>query len=806
MSIRKPFMCTVLAVAIQAALLPSLFAQDVSDQAVTNDNNAKSNDAVTLHAVTVTTGTNQFDRTVATSLAPIDVLTPADLKATGATNLTSALSILIPSINFPPASVSDASDATQAAQLRGLSPDQVLVLINGKRQHVTSVTNVIASIGNGSSPVDFAAIPLNAVDRIEVLRDGAAAQYGSDAIAGVVNIILKGGAKGGTASVTGGQFSKGDGATWQEGADGGFPLGQDGWVHLTANLLHRNPNNRAGPDLREPGASSFGKVTFHLGIPLTKQKQAAINLQYKFSPQVELYAFSIFNKRNVDSGGFFRELSSYADSPAALAIYPEGYLPVLTSAIRDDTEVLGFRGTVADWHYDVSANTGGSHWKIGTKNSFNYDLGSSSPTRFYAGTTTLRQNVFNADFSRPFTPAILNNPLTVSWGLEYRQETYGVKNGEFGSYFNSGSQGFGGFAPGDAGTYSRHSTGEYIDLETDLTAKLSAGLAARHENYSDFGSNNSAKLSGRFEFNDLLAMRGTVSTGFRAPALQQEHFSQTSTASVQLPSGENVLETIRTFPVNDPAAIALGAKPLRAEKSRSYSLGWVLTPSNGLFATLDLYQVTINHSIQLSGYLTGDDVESYLTSVGIPFVQGGDFFNNAIDLRTRGADLIVTYPFQFDSSSLKFTGGLNYNRTEVLSIEPNPPQLGLVGLTLPIMSRYSIRNLEQGAPRNKLFVAADWTIGPWQVHGQVTRYGQFVVPSNVPSLDQTFPSRYLLDLNVAYGVGHWKFTIGANNVNNVYPQKVASLDNSVGGNLQYPLSSPFGYDGAYYYGTVAFNW
>jgi iron complex outermembrane receptor protein len=258
-------------------------------------------DVTALQAVVVT-GTRVFDRTEATSLAPIDVLTPKDLVGTGATDLATALRVLLPSFNFPQPSVTDATDAIQPAQLRGLSPDQTLVLINGKRQHTTAIVNVNGSLGRGSSPVDINAIPVNAIERVEVLRDGAAAQYGSDAIAGVINIILKGGAQHGSLSLTGGQYSKGDGTTWQGGADGGFKLGDKGWVHLSANASHQDPTNRAGAAVRYPGDPSYGQVTFHYGIPLVRARQAAINLQYDFTPNAQLYAFSLFNKRDVSAG------------------------------------------------------------------------------------------------------------------------------------------------------------------------------------------------------------------------------------------------------------------------------------------------------------------------------------------------------------------------------------------------------------------------------------------------------------------------------------------------------------------------
>ncbi|MDE3142001.1 MAG: TonB-dependent receptor plug domain-containing protein, partial [Pseudomonadota bacterium] len=460
----------------------------------------------------VVTGTRMADRTVAYSMAPIDVLTPKDLEQTGAPSLAQALRTLLPSFNFPQPSVTDGTDAIQPAQLRGLSPDETLVLINGKRQHTTAIVNVNGTLGRGSSPVDLNAIPMNAIARIEVLRDGAAAQYGSDAIAGVINIILKGGNHGGSVSGTLGQYSKhdnADGRTAQGGADGGFALGQKGWIYLSADYTHQDPTNLAGPDLRYPTNPTYGQVTFHYGIPLLKQKNAAINMQYDLTPQVQFYAFSVFNKRDVSAGGFFRSLSAYsASNPAAVAVYPAGYLPIENSSILDTSLVAGLRGTVLDgWHYDLSYNTGGNHWKLDTSNTFNYSLGAASPTGFYIGTLLNREDVLNADFNKGVDLSWLKNPLTVAWGLEHRKDSFTIKQGDAASYAGAGAQVFPGYQPIDAGTHSRHDNAAYLDLETDFNDQLSGGFAVRHENYSDFGSTTSWKFSGRYGFNDTVALR-----------------------------------------------------------------------------------------------------------------------------------------------------------------------------------------------------------------------------------------------------------------------------------------------------------
>jgi iron complex outermembrane receptor protein len=774
-------------------------AAAASPQAGADPASSSSNN--TLQTVVVT-GTRASDRTVATSLSPIDVITPKDITETGAPNLATALRTLLPSFNFPQPSVTDATDASQPAQLRGLSPDETLVLIDGKRQHSEAIVNVNGSLGRGSSAVDLNAIPIDAIDHIEVLRDGAAAQYGSDAIAGVINIILKHGPKGGSASVTGGRYSRGDGATWQIGANDGLALGSNGWLRVSVDGTHQNPTNRSGPDTRYPSDPTYDTVTFHYGLPALQQEGGAINLQYDFTPQVQLYAFTLLNHRNVWSGGFFRSLSQYDTStPAAAAVYPDGYLPIEESTLHDDTEVVGLRGTALNWHYDLSADTGGNKWQLNTANTFNYSLGAASPTDFYVGALQYRQTVVNADFKRAFDPSWLRNGFLLAWGLEYRHEDFTIDQGDPASYAGAGAQVFPGYTPGDAGSHSRSNQAIYLDLESDLTSKLSTEVAVRHEHYSDFGGTTSAELSGRYAFTHVVAVRATASTGFRAPSLQQEYYSSTAINFIT-----GVPYTIRTFPVTAPAAQALGARPLQPELSHNYSVGLVLTPHDGLYTTIDAYQISIAHRIVLSGNLVGTAVGNYLTSVGIPYIEGGRFFTNAVDTRTRGVDLVSSYTLQLPASALALTGSFNYNKTEILSIAPNPPQVGLAGLTLPIITRDEQGRITVGTPRTKVAAAADWSFGSWTVHGQVTRYGQWTDQSvTSPADDQTYGAIVELDASLEYHWHRWSWSLGSDDLNNAYPDKVIAANN-FHGILPYPQTSPIGFSGAYYYGTAAYRW
>ena len=781
--------------------MPAAYAQKAD---ASKDASKKNKEMETV----VVTGTRGLTRTQADSMSPVDVLTPENLKSTGASSLAVALRTLLPSLNFPQPSISDGTDGEQPAQLRGLSPDETLVLINGKRLHTTAMVNGNGTLGRGSSPVDLNAIPMSAIDHVEVLRDGAAAQYGSDAIAGVINVILKSGADGGSVSSSDGAY-KGQGKTFKAGADGGISLGDKGWVHLSAGVINQDATNHAGPEIRYPGDPAYGQDVWHYGLPLSRTQQVALNAAYNLTENAELYAFAIYNKRNVTSNGFYRAYSQYdggpyssRTAPGAMATYPNGFQPKEHYRTYDDQEVMGVRGMVGSWNYDVSLNGGGNSWKFNTFNTWNYSLDPNSPTSFYIGTMKNRDAILNADFNRNFDVAGLANGVTVAWGLEYRHQAYEIIPGDPASYYGSGGQVYTGYSPNNAGAFSRHNTAEYVDLESDLTDNFTAGLAVRHENYSDFGGTTSFKLSGRYAFNDTVALRATASTGFRAPSLEQEHYSNTvtlftGTSSIPVNSG--------IFPVDNPIAIALGAQPLQAEKSRNISMGLVLTPSNGMYVTLDAYQIRIKHRIILSGVLSDSTgaLSAYMASVGLPEVGGVAFFNNAVDTKTTGADLVATYPINLSNSTLKLTAGMNYNKNDIETIAPNPPQVALIGLTLPIVDSAEQRRLTVAVPKTKAFVGADWYMGNWGVHAQATHYGSFV--DNRYTL-QTFSAKTLLDLSADYTMNHWKFTLGGSNVTDVYPDKYQPQTATYNIILPYPGISPFGFNGAYYYGSLTYTW
>ncbi len=769
----------------------------------------------------VITGTRTATRTVASSPSPIDVITPAALEATGTTELATALSRALPSLNFPRPAITDGTDAVRPAQLRGLAPDQVLVLVNGKRRHTTALINLNGSQGRGSSPVDLNAIPMSAIQRVEVLRDGASAQYGSDAIAGVINIVLKGSDQGGSISANAGQYSAGDGRSAQLAGDVGIKLGESGSLHLAAEARNQDQTDRARPYVLAPGvtvrpatAPPPGVVVQRYGDPEIEQFAVSANAELTVNDALTFYGFANASRRDALSNGFFRTALDTRNIPA---IYPDGFLPQIRNIAEDRAAVIGLRGlTVLDWDVDLSYNYGNNDLSFGVENSLNRSIGPTSQRNFHAGALEISQHLLNLDVSRGFDVSWLSSPLNVAWGLEWRGEDFQQSAGELASYVNggallpggvpapSGSQVFPGFRPDDAGDFNRESYAAYLDLEANVTDKFNLGLAVRAEEYSDFGSTTSGKVSARYDFSDKVALRGTVSTGFRAPSLQQQFFRSTATNFIG-----GVPFDIRTFRVNDAAAVALGAEPLKAEESKNLSLGLVLQPIDNLYVTVDAYRIDIDDRIMLSENLTSAAVRAYLNANVDPALGGGRYFTNAIDTSTKGVDIIGTYRWGIGNGTLDLTAGYNYNKTTVERIAPNPTALTAIDPTAVRIGRVEVGRLTVGAPRDKFQLGGLYKLGSWSFGANATRYGEFsVLFGNNPadtSRDQTFDPQWTLDLSGSYAYGNWDFSLGADNVLNDYPDEVL-FANSTNGQLPYSASSPNGFNGAYMYARIGYKW
>ncbi len=623
----------------------------------------------------------------------------------------------------------DGSDAVRPAQLRGLSPDQVLVLVNGKRYHSTALINLNDTQGRGSSPADLNTIPIAAVERIEVLRDGASAQYGSDAIAGVINVVLKGSGEGGSINGRYGKYSAGDGEQYQLSGDAGFSFAGTGKVHLAAQAGHSDQTNRALP--------FQGRVEQRYGDPDIDQGALSFNGEYSPTDYLTFYSFGMVSRREVLSNGYFRFSGDNRNRPE---IYPDGFLPQIYNVSKDVSWVGGLKtSTEGGLNIDLSYNYGQNNLTFDVRNSLNNSLGVTSPTDFHAGMLEVTQNVLNADFTKTLDWG-LAYPVTLAFGAEWRGEKFNQSPGDAASSANGGipsangslipgAQVFPGFKLSDAGYYNRNSHSVYADLEADLTEKLSAGLAGRYEKYSDFGDTATGKLSLRYAFTDKVAVRATASTGFRAPSLQQQNFQSIATQflNVAQPNGTvtAIPFEIGTFRTDNPAAIALGAEPLKAEESKNYGLGVVLQPVENLYITVDAYRIDIDDRIVLSENLTSNAVRNYLQANGFPGIGGGRYFTNAVDTKTQGVDAVGTYRWNLDGGSVELTSGYNYNKTEIKRIADNPAALMAIDQSAVRIGRAEIGRITEGTPRDKFFLGGTWSPGNWSFTGTATRWGEF---------------------------------------------------------------------------------
>jgi iron complex outermembrane receptor protein len=791
----------VLSLIATLPLAPAALAQQAADTA----------QAAEPQSVIVT-GTRALNRRTLDSESPVDIIGSRELLATGSSELATVLGRLLPSMNFPRPSGADASDAVRPAQLRGLSPDETLVLVNGKRRHTSAVINVNGTVGRGSAPADLNAIPLSAIDHIEVLRDGASAQYGSDAIAGVVNIILKKGADGGGVEATYGQYQEHDGRQKTLRGSSGFNLGDKGWVRVAVEAADRDGTNRAGIDLRPAAGPRQGQRNQIFGDPETHPRAVFLNSQIQLNDNLEWYGFANYSQRSTAAAATFR--TAYASAPVAgvtptprTPIFPEGFLPIENSQSLDTAIVSGLRGDLAGWRWDASLNYGHNHFDLALDNTVNFDLGANSPTHFVAGKLESTQEVANLDVARDIPVSFLSGPLTVALGLEARHESYEIGAGDPASYFGTGSQGFSGFRPQNAGTNSRTNQSAYVNLEGDVTKALSATLAARYEHYTDFGSTTSVKASARYAFTPTFSLRGTASTGFRAPSLAQQFYA-TTTTNFSVVNGVNTPVDTITAPVNSLAGQTLGSQPLKAEKARNLSLGAQWQPTRNWTNTVDVYRIDIDDRIALSANVNlNAGLVTALRNQGIVGVGAGRYFTNALDTRTKGVDVVSSYRLNLaQGARADFTLAYNHNDNEVRRLSPYVAYLTANGF--PLIDRQTVNRLTVATPKDKLSLAADYTRGIWGGHATLTRYGKFVVPQNDPALDQSYGTQWVLDLSANVKLGsNWQLTGGVDNATDRYPGLITSAGNlNLNGIQRYSNFSPNGFNGRFYYVKAAYTW
>lgn len=761
----------------------------------------------------VVTGTRAPNRSRLDTLAPVDVVTAQNLQKTGTTEFATALAQAIPSLTFQRPSANDGTDSVRPITLRGLSPDQTLVLVNGTRRHASALVNVNGTVGRGSAAVDLNTIPTGALDRVEVLRDGASAQYGSDAIAGVVNLRLKEASSGGGASVTYGQYltsvqtargkrDENDGATVTASAWQGFALGDDGFLTLSAEYLNRDSTNRADYD---PRAAANGAITARFGDPDVEQWTVFANAGKGLGNGWKAYGWAGYQDRD-SIGAAFPRLSDNINNVAS--IYPNGYLPKVAINSKDASVAGGLRGELAGWNADFSLTYGRNALDFRTKDSLNSTYGANSPTDFDSGSLIYDQTVLAADFSRAFDVGLSAGPLNFAWGVEQRWENYQIKAGQPESYnrgplgsntaLAGGAQGFVGFQPSNEVDVSRHNFAAYADVEIPLTDKLTVDGAVRFEDYSDFGTTQTGKLSGRYDFTPNFALRGSISTGFRAPSLQQSYF--TSTQSV-IQNGA-VVET-GTFPATSAVASALGARPLKAETSTNYSLGGVVRL--GRFdLTVDAYKIDIDNQIVLSELINrsfSPQVAGLLDPLGI---QAARFFLNGVSTSTEGVDVVGRYRLPTERlGDFDFTVAANFNDVKVKSL---PNSSSVLNPVPTLFARQRILTIEDGTPDTKVSAAADWSLNKFGATVRATYYGDVLQAGSTEANDYSTGAKTVVDLEGRYQLtNRIGVTVGVDNVFDEYPDYVPASLNS-NGVLGFPYYSPFGFNGRYAYARLNVKW
>ncbi len=787
----------------------------------------------------VVTGTRTSDRTVIKSPVPIDVLTPVEMQQTGHVETSQIIQMLAPSFNFPRPSIADGTDHIRPSTLRGLGPDQVLVLVNGKRRHTSALVNVNGTIGRGSTGADLNAIPSSSIERVEILRDGAAAQYGSDAIAGVINIILKSDPKTeasvevgsnyttfDTRSTGSHRFTDGDVSSVDVGT--GLSFGGSGFVHVTGQYNNRGSTNRARADKRTqyfPGdrrnidPSFLTDIHFRQGDAHVNDVAGFVNGALpSFASGAQVYAFGGGSRRKGQGAGNWRLPNG---NNTVRAIYPDGFLPLINSTINDVAGTVGLKGDALGWKYDLSGNYGHNSFRFDITNTNNATLGAASPTEFYAGTLRIGQLIGNLDLVRQVAVSAFAKPLNVAIGTEFRRDSYGIGAGEPNSYIDGGfkvldgpntgaqpapgAQVFSGFRPTDASDNSRTNFAGYADLETNPFENLLVGIAGRTEHYSDFGSTTTGKVSSRLDIVRGIALRGALQSGFRAPSLGQEFFASTATNFLIVNGVATPVES-RTFPVTSGPAKALGAEPLRAEKSVNRSLGLALSPLPTVSLTADLYNITIRDRIVLSGNFQGAAITTFLAGQGFPGVNGARFFTNAIDTRTKGLDLVGRYVLDMGKSGVtRFTGGYNRTKTKVTRIANTPSLLATQQAVL--FDRIEKGRIEVGQPHDNVNATIDHTLNRLNVTAHANRFGKvgFRGDATNTAFDQKFRAKWIADLSATYKLlPELRFTLGADNLFDKYPDEQVA-GNSISGNLPYNGISPFGFNGRFVYARLSWG-
>ena len=820
-----------------------------ANEAVTQDITLRRS-AVQLAGVDIVVGSRAAHKAADEIAVPVDIIPAEVITKQGTTELSAILQNVSPSVNFPRQSVTDADDIVRPFTMRGLSPDHTLVLVNGVRRHRTALVHTFAfGMPAGSTGVDLNAMPASAIGRMEVLRDGAAAQYGSDAIAGVVNLVIKEDEFSPFINADFGRYMvkdyPDDGETFNVNAGWGFRLGR-GSLGLFAEYRNRQPTNRAWPEaadqLVEGDADAVdenGNITaknnpveqpnHHLGDGLANDLLTFANLRIPVnaSGTSEVYGFGGYTYRIGTGNGFYRQGLSDRNWPE---IYPQGFLPEFRPTVVDWSAAAGIRGVASSWNYDAGLSYGRNVFDYQLRNTLNASLGPCldapcapgldgilgnaddpgipNSTKFFAGGLRAGETAVNLNISRPVSVG-LPYALNVALGATYRQETFTLVAGETGSWIQGGhpnqygdpappgSQVFSGFLPTTEADESRSNVGVYLDLETDLTRQLLVNAAARFEDYSDFGSKVSTKLALRFQPATQFVLRAALNTGFRAPALAQSFYgSRITNFRLDPETGRQAPFEVGIFPVDNPVAVALGAEPLKAESSVSLSGGFAWSPTDDLNITVDGYQIDLDDRILLTGFIGGEEIEEILEAQNLP-ITSAQYFTNIIDTRTRGVDLTANYRALIGAvSALTLSAGVNYTSNKIADQRDLPPELEGTGAEL--VDQFARIQIEKERPDWRGTVTADYLRGQMNVLLRTAYYGKFFsAPGLCETCEQEFGGKVLFDLEAGRRFGASRIALGVRNLFDTYPDK-NSLDNGYG-IFPWAGASPFGYNGRFVY-------
>ncbi len=806
--------------------------------------------------------------TAAEELAvPVDVFPAEQLQQQGSSETSVILQAVAPSINFPRQSVTDAGDIVRPFTLRGLSPDHTLVLLNGWRRHQTAVVNTFNyGMGAGSSGVDLNALPSSALDRIEVLRDGAAAQYGSDAIAGVVNLVLKDGAFTPFVNADAGRYTTDDypddGTTVTVNGGWGIPLGR-GSLGLFGEFRDRQPTNRAWADVFEDAGTGVtdsindkGQVVqkrnpvpqpnHHWGDGLERDVLTLANFRMPVNQAAssEVYAFGGYSHRNGTGNGYRRTAGNNRNWRE---IYPLGFLPEINGKPTDYSMAGGLRGVVSGWNYDLGAEFGHNDFEYHIRNTLNASLGPCldvpcapgldrtlgtaddpgipNQLSFFAGRLVREEFVTALNVARPVEVG-LPAPLHLAFGAAFRRERYAVREGEPASYINgfhldqdsadvaaSGSSVFPGFTPDDATDRNRTNFGIYADAETDLTPQVLANVAARFERYSDFGSRLTGKVAVRYQPTQRVTFRAAASTGFRAPGLSQIAFGKVVTNVI-----EGRFVDVGVFPVDHPASLALGSRPLEEETAFNFSGGVAVTPVENLTITADYFHIRINNQILLGATFDDDATLAILSGAGFGTIQGVQYFTNGLDTRAQGVDVAGNLRVPAGTSgTLDLSASFNVTRNKIRNVDPLPQVLIDANSTEPgLLDSVTAIGIEDERPDWRGTMQANLTVSRLSALGRVSYYGGFssAQPGFCDLCRENYGGKGLVDAELGYRFNLVKLAVGVRNLFDTYPDQPSSTvvvddDGSTSkdfndnfGIFPWAAASPFGYNGRFVYGRT----